>query len=129
MGNTKLVQQALAALREGAIERARDVVADDFIWHIPGASPISGDANGVEEWAGKLKRLIGAGLTPQVQAMLDGPEHVAVLQRNTAEAKGHSLDVRVVNLFTVRDGKIARLDTFFSDQTAADDFWSAALRL
>jgi ketosteroid isomerase-like protein len=75
----------------------------------------------------RLTQLLDAGLQPQVVAILEGEEHVAVLQRNTASANGATLDVQVVNLFTVADGKVARLDTFFGDQRAAEDFWNAAL--
>ena len=101
MSNSDVVQQALGAVRNGDLEGARGVIADDFVWHIPGASPISGDARGIDAWSAKLQQLLGAGLRPEVQEMLEGPSHVAVLQRNTAEANGHSLDVRVLNLFHV----------------------------
>ncbi len=127
MSNVELVQTALAAVREGNVERAREIVADDFVWHIPGTSPISGDAAGPDGWAQKLGQLLAAGLKPEVQAMLEGADHVAVLQRNTASIRRHTLDVRVINLFTVHEGKVARLDTFFGDQAAADAFWQGAL--
>ena len=124
---TQVVQQALGAVVGGDIAAATAVVADDFVWQIPGSSRISGEVAGVEGWAEKLRTLLGAGLRPQVLAMLEGEEHVAVLQRNVAESGAHSLDIQVVNLFTVREGKVVRLDTFFGDQTAAETFWDAAL--
>jgi len=127
MTNIELVQQVLAAVRTGDLDRARQSVADDFVWHIPGSSPISGDTVGVDAWAEQLARLLGAGLQPEVQGMLEGGSYVAAVQRNTASAKGATLDVRVVNLFTVSDGLVSRLDTFFSDQRAAEEFWNAAL--
>lgn len=127
MTNVELVQQALGAVREGDAERARIVVDEGFVWQIPGGSPISGEARGVDAWIEKLGTLLNAGLKPEVLEMLEGTEHVAVLQRNTASVGGHTLDIRVVNLFTISDGRVVRLDTFFGDQAAADAFWSAAL--
>ncbi len=127
MTNVELVQQALGAIREGDVERARSTVADDFVWQIPGRSPISGEARGIDAWIEKLRTLLSAGLKPEVLDMLEGAEHVAVLQRNTASAGGHTMDLQVVNMFTIRDGRVVRLDTFFGDQTEADGFWSAAL--
>ena len=121
------VQHALATIRGGDASAAKEVVSADFVWHIPGRSPISGDAHGIEGWIERLSTLLGAGLRPEVVAMLEGPEHVAAVQRNTAEVDGHVLNVRVVNLFTLADGKVQRLDTFFSDQSAAETFWTAAL--
>ena len=97
------------------------------MWHIPGTSSISGDVHGIGGWGKKLQQLLGAGLRPEVQEMLEGAQHVAVLQRNTADVDGHSLDIRVLNLFQVGDGRLRRLDTFFSDQAAAERFWNEVL--
>ena len=127
MTNTEVVQQALAAVRTGDLEQANALVDEAFVWHIPGTSAISGDAIGVAAWIDKLAQLLGAGLQPQLIAMLEGEAHVAAIQRNTATAAGASLDVQVVNLFSVADGKVTRLDTFFNDQPAAEAFWNAAL--
>jgi uncharacterized protein len=122
----EVVQQALAAVRTGDLDSARELVSNDFVWHIPGTSTISGDAVGVEAWSAKLSQLLGAGLQPQLIEMLEGEAFVAAIQRNTAAAAGATLDVLVVNLFTVADGKVTRLDTFFDDQVAAEAFWIGA---
>jgi len=123
----EIVQAALAAVRGGDLEAAAAVVAEDVVWHIPGSSTISGDTVGAAAWSEKLQRLLSAGLQPQLIAMLAGDDHVAAIQRNTAEVPGATLDVQVVNLFTIADGKVARLDTFFGDQPHAEAFWNAAL--
>ena len=127
MGNTDLVMQALGAIRAGDDDAAREVLADDFVWHLPGASPIAGDARGVEGFGRKFRMLVDAGLRPEVLATFEGPDHAVFLQRNTAEADGHSLDVQVVNVFAVADGKLTRMDTFFGDQAALDAFWTGVL--
>ena len=127
MRNTELVQRALGAIREGDDDAAREVVAEGFVWHVPGESPIAGDATGVEEWGRKFRRIVDAGLKPAVLATLEGDDHVAFVQRNTAEIDGYSLDVGVVNLFTIENGKVAKMDTFFDDQAALDAFWTAVL--
>lgn len=127
MTKIEVVQKALGAVRVGDAEAAEAVVASDFVWHIPGRSSIAGDVHGVADWIERLAQLLGAGLQPTVLDMLEGKEQVAVLQHNTAQKDGHALDVSVVNLFTVADGRVTRLDTYFSDQAAADAFWTAAL--
>jgi ketosteroid isomerase-like protein len=127
MTKTEVVQKALGAVRGGDLEAASAVVTDDFVWHIPGRSSIAGDARGVAEWAEKLARLLGAGLQPTLLDMLEGKEGVVALQHNTAQSGSHTLDVSVVNVFTLSDGKVSRLDTYFGDQEAADTFWRAAL--
>jgi ketosteroid isomerase-like protein len=103
-------------------------IAPDFVWHVPGRGVISGDVIGPRAWADKLHRLFAAGLQPQIGAWLeeDGAR-VAALQRNMANVGQHSLDVQVVNLFTIADGKVVRLDSFFDDQYALDAFWDSVL--
>lgn len=127
MGNTELVKRALGAIRADDDEAAREVVADDFVWRIPGESPIAGEARGVDEWGEKFRRLVEAGLKPEVLATLEGEGHAAFVQRNRAEIDGHTLDVRVVNLFAIEAGKVTRMDTFFDDQAALDAFWTGVL--
>lgn len=125
--NGDVVMAALGAVRNGDLSKASELVSDDFVWHIPGTSSISGDAAGVEEWSTKLQRLLAAGLQPELVELLVGDGHVAAVQRNTATSGEHSLDVRVVNLFTLEEGRIVRLETFFGDQPAAEAFWNAVL--
>ena len=122
--HTELVEQTLLAAVTGDITALDRLVTPDFIWHLPGKSPIAGDVRGAEAWSAKLRSLLHAGLRPDLLAMLEADDHVAVLQRNTAPHGEHSLDVHVVNLFTVREGRLARLDTFFGDQYAVDSFWT-----
>ena len=122
-----LVSEALAAVRAGDADAARRLLTDDFIWRVPGTSPIAGDTHGADEWVDKFQRLVQLGLKPEILATLEGPDHVATVQRNTADIDGHMLDVRVVNLFTIRGGKVAAMETFFDDQAALDGFWTAVL--
>lgn len=123
----EVVQQALAAVVTGDSGAADAVIESDFVWHIPGHSVIGGRAVGAGAWGAKLQRLFAAGLKPEIVATLEGDSHVAVLQRNVAESGDLALDVKVVNLFTIRDGKVSQLETFFSDQHAVEAFWNTVL--
>ena len=127
MSNVELVQQALAAVRTGDEEAQARLVSPDFVWHLPGSGKLGGDVHGAAAWAQKLGSLLGAGLQPQLLGMMEGGDHVVALQHNRASSGGHELDVQVVNLFTVRDGQVARLDTFCGDQPHAEAFWEAVL--
>ncbi len=103
------------------------MVADDFVWHIPGSSKIAGDVAGPAGWGEKLRLLFAHGLQPQVVEMFEGDQRAVVLQRNVARSGELSLDVQVVNVFTIEERKIRRLDTFFGDPDAVARFWDAAL--
>ncbi len=121
------VLAALAAVVGGDVEAARPLVADDFVWHVPGEGAIGGDVVGVDDWSDKLRRLVEAGLRPEILSILEGGDQVAVVQRNRAVSGEHALDVRVVNLFTLDAGKLQRMETFPGDQRAIDGFWDAIL--
>lgn len=125
--HSDLVERSLLAVVTGDVAALQRLVTPDFVWHLPGKSPIAGDVHGAEAWSAKLRSLLDTGLRPELLAMLEADDHVAVLQRNTARTGEHSLDVHVVNLFTVREGRLARLDTFFSDQYAVDAFWTQTM--
>jgi len=125
--NSDLVMTVMGAVRSGDLAAAAPHVSRDFVWYIPGSSAISGEVVGVTAFAEKLRRLVGAGLQPEVLDVLEGSSHVANLQRNIAESDGHRLDQHVLNVFTIADGKVSRMDTFFSDQPAAEAFWDAVL--
>ncbi|HUR14485.1 MAG TPA: nuclear transport factor 2 family protein [Mycobacteriales bacterium] len=127
MGNADVALSALGAVRGGDLETARRFVAEDFVWHIPGRGPISGDVTGLAGWHEKLSRLVAAGLQPELLGMLEGGDKVAVLQQNRATHGPHQLDVSVVNVFTISDARVRRLDTYFGDQYHADGFWTAVL--
>lgn len=122
-----IVQQALTAVLTGDLDAAREVVAEDFVWHIPGASKIAGDAAGPDGWGDRLRLLFAHGLQPQVIEAFEGDQRAVVLQRNVARSGERSLDVQVVNVFTVEEGKVRRLDTFFGDPDAVERFWDAVL--
>jgi uncharacterized protein len=124
---TEVVQRAMAAVVTGDAGSAAALVADDFVWHIPGDSAVGGDVSGAAGWIEKMHRLLSKGLIPQPLAWLEGSDLVAVLQRNQASNEGRTLDVRVVNLYRVEEGKVRRLDTFFEDQHAVEEFWNDVL--
>ncbi len=73
-----------------------------------------------------------------IQGLADGitiePETVAAsgdqvlavirVQRHRADAPGHALDFRDVQVFTVTDGKITQITNYAGDQKAKDGFFA-----
>lgn len=127
MTNGELVSTALAAARSGDAAAAAAHLSANFAWRIPGSSPIAGTTHGAAEWVAKFHRLLGEGLHPEIEAVLEGERHVVTIQRNRATSGEHRLDVRVVNVFEIEGARIVRMDTFFDDQAVLDRFWSVVL--
>jgi hypothetical protein len=104
--------EALRALDE---KHLQEITTDDVVWTLPGSSLVSGVAQGV---AGILKRaqaIVDHNVTLEIMHVVLGHEGVALLLHNTGKWKGKVLDEYLTTVCTLRDGKIARLDTYISD--------------
>ncbi len=57
--------------------------------------------------------------SPEMQYLVDGDKVVIYYRLTfTARASGDSVEMRVTEVFTVRDGRIAELDVFYKDPSA-----------
>ncbi len=121
--NLEAVRLAFDGLGAGDLQAVRAVVSEDIVWHVPGDSKISGDAVGIEAWAAKLQSLFASGLNAELLNVMAEGDQVITVQRNSASASDGELDILVLNLFTLADGKLSRMQTFPGDQYALDAFW------
>lgn len=116
----------------GALE-ARDfatvaaALADDVVWHQPGANRFSG----VQRGAAAVGAMIGAmteisegslALTVTAPLMVNG-DTVAAQIHFSASRDGATLDQDGVDVLKVTDGKISEVWLFSADQPAEDAFW------
>jgi uncharacterized protein len=120
--NVELVRAAFAAALGGDRETFRGLVHEDFSWTVPGASRVAGVVVGVDAFAAKLKKVFGAGVEVELLDVLASDARVATVQRNRAPGDP-GLDITVINLFTVLEGRIASMETFPSDLYALEKFW------
>lgn len=107
-----------------AIEAA---LADDVQSHTPGSSPLAGTARGrdaVLVQLGRARELSAGTYRIEVEDVLGGDGHAAVVYRGTAERAGRRLDLRHLALYAVRDGRIAEIWFTPLDQATFDEFWS-----
>jgi ketosteroid isomerase-like protein len=110
-----LATSFIAALRSLDEKGLNKIMTDDVVWTLPGSSLVSGVAHGV---AGILKRaqaIVDRDVTLEIMHVVLGHEGVALLLHNTGKWKGKVLDEYLTTVCTLRDGKIARLDTYISD--------------
>jgi ketosteroid isomerase-like protein len=99
----KLATSFIEALRSGDANGFRTIMTDDVVWTLPGTSQVSGVAKGVEGILKRARTIVAYGTELEVQHVVLGHEGVALLLHNTG------------NQCTLRDEKIARLDTYISD--------------
>ena len=73
---------------------------------------------------GMLVERSGGTFRAEVHDVLGGQEHAVGLLRVSGRREGRDVDVPVVHVFHVRDGKLAELWIHPLDQYAIDEFWA-----
>jgi uncharacterized protein len=100
----------------------RSLLHDDFVVHEAGGLPFSGDYHGSQgflELLNKMNDVLELTAGPVTTDPL-GDDAVAARFRLTftARASGKSVQMGLVEIYTVRDGRIAELDVYYKDPAA-----------
>lgn len=123
-----LVRAGIAAFARGDVEAlTSEFFAPDIVWHFPGRSVLSGDHEGAAQVArmfGLLAELSGGAHRLELHDVIASDDHVVALHTTRAERAGRQLQVNAIQVFHVRDGKIAEAWTAHTDLYGFDDFWA-----
>ena len=121
------VRALYKAMAERDYHAAFALLSEDFEWLEPDQSLIGGHHQGFAEVLQAIEAQLDVfdQFEIEPEAFFERGEHVAVSvrQRARGEASGVEVEVRIGHLWTVRDGKIVRLEVF----AARDDARKAAL--
>jgi ketosteroid isomerase-like protein len=116
------VGRFVQALIEGRVDDARSLLHDDFAVHEAGGLPYSGEYRGPQaffELFANMNEQMELTPDPAIQYLL---AHKTVAMRYrlkfTARATGVSVEMGLVEIYTVRDGLIAELDVYYKDPSA-----------
>jgi uncharacterized protein len=125
--NVEVARRGYDAFAKGDLATLSELLADDVVWHVQGAGPLTGDYRGRDQVFGFFGRLVeetGGTFRLDVHDILANDEHTAVLATLSASRGGRSLAVPVVNVSHNRDGKITEFWASTTDPQATLDFWS-----
>lgn len=103
--NALAYRLAADAFRAGDLATVRTVIADDVVWHVPGAHPMAGDLRGLEAVVAWLVRLRALGFTLREHDVFGNDAHVCALSVMGARRPGVEVETRVVSVFHFRDGR------------------------
>ena len=112
----------------GDPEAAFAFYGDDIVMHLPGRGSVAGTHRGRQAVIAAIKRLLARtdGLPVEVEVLdrLISEERVALVLREAA-TRGEELrlELRRVNLYRVRDGKIRAIEIFEANQYEVDKFF------
>ena len=117
-----IVQKFSTAVREGDFEAMGRRLHDDFVAHEAGGLPYSGDYRGLSGFRDLLAKMNDAmTLSPGPFTSEPLGENAVALRFSltfTARASGDSVTMDLIEVYTLRDGKIVDLDVYYKDPAA-----------
>lgn len=127
--NEALVRRGYEAFNAADIDTLGPMFADDAVHVIPGDNQISGEHTGrgnVLGVYGRIGELTAGNFAAELEKLEDlGDGRVRATHREKgSKPDGRTVDIEEQIVFTIQDGKFARLDSSFADQAAADAFWA-----
>jgi uncharacterized protein len=124
-----VIRRAYQDFESGDLDLLGVVMGPDVVWHEPGRSSLAGDYKGPEAvlgFLGQLKERSGGTFKIEVVDVLSEPERAVVLQRETAQRNGKTLDVVVAVDFEIHHGRITEVTVYQADSYRFDEFWEDA---
>ena len=115
------------AFRRGDLEALQRLMAPQFVWHIPGRSPVAGDHRGFAGLARVISlfmELSEGTLRGENHDIVSSPDHGVNLDRLTASRGSKKLDMPLAFVAHIENGRIAEAWDMPLDTRAWDDFWS-----
>ena len=116
------VRRFMAATGTERRNERRSLLHDDFVVHEAGGLPFSGDYHGSDGFFELLNRMNDVLELAAGPITTDPLGHDAVAARFRlrfiSQASGKSVEMGLVEIYTVRDGRIAELDVYYKDPAA-----------
>jgi ketosteroid isomerase-like protein len=117
-GGLATVRRFYDLVGEGRVEDATALMHDELVIHEPAELPFGGEYHGPAGFGDIMQRIVRLA-EPEVPGPIEyfetagGPVVVRFTGRFSSRRSGRSVDVEIVELFTVRDGKIVDLDIYY----------------
>jgi uncharacterized protein len=112
----------------GDVERVREMLAEDVVWHVPGTSPIAGDYRGrdavIEYFVGR-RTLAGGAIAITQRGEIHDEEVLVQLADGRAVLAGRDVEWRTTGVYRVAAGKIAEAWLVPLDGARFDRTWSS----
>lgn len=119
--------QARLYAGDGGSEELREVLSDDVVWHVSGASAIAGEHRGVEAvlaYLDKRRRMTDSTFRVTIHGAALIAGQVVQLAGGRAHRNGRELSWETVGVFGVEEGQITECRLLPFDQAAFDEIWS-----
>ena len=125
--NAALLRKGYDAFAKGDTAALTELFSEDAVWHLSGDNLISGEHKGrdaVFAVFAKTMELTGGTFKIDLHDIVANDEHTVSLSRASASRQGKQLDLRGVDIYHIRNGKVTEWWSFTEDQRQDDEFWS-----
>ena len=123
--NAARIRAGYEAFNGGDVEALIELFDEGLAWYFPGSSKLAGEHVGRDAslaMIGAYGEAGGGTLQANVVDIMASDERVTGWANDTASARGRTLDVNSVVIFTMRSGKVVEARHFVDDQAALDAF-------
>jgi uncharacterized protein len=123
--NVSIVERMYDCFNRDDLDTLRQEVFDPNLeWNLPGRHPLSGRKNGAEEAIAFFGELRKANIQVDlVRIDAWGDDTVVEVHRGHGRSGSAELDALNCTHYQIRDGKIARVQVYISDQHSVDTFF------
>lgn len=122
-----LARTYFTAVQTGDMPALGDLLAEDIVWHQPGAHRFSGDHRGRDAVFALLGAMMeasaGTFAIDAVHSYMDNGDLVAASIHFSGRRGELTMAMDGVDLLRITDGKIAEMWLFSTDAAAEDAFW------
>jgi uncharacterized protein len=111
----------------GSVEAVLELLADDVVWHVPGASPIAGDhlgADAVAAYFERRRRLADATMRMRPGQVISEGGAVAQLVEGTAVLGGEAVSWQTLGVYRVEAGRVHEVWLVPLDLDQFERIWS-----
>ena len=125
--NALRLLEAVQAFAQKNDDRAAQYLASDFVLHVPGTNQLSGrylGPDGFKQYAARLQTLSEHTFALVPVDTLGSDDHAAGVYATSARRNGRHLAVRIVNLYSMLDGKIVEGWLHPTDFLGWNEFWT-----
>ena len=121
-----MIRAAYAAFARGDVDGYLAACTEDFQFHVPGSSGISGTYSGregIHDLGRKAMSLTGGTFAEDVEDVLANESHAVVLARHRFTAGGVPRDYRTAHVYDLAGGKLSRCYEQPRDPAAFEAAW------
>ena len=122
-GKKEITRKFSAAMSARDLALLKTILTDDVVWSLPGSSLMSGEARGAEAVLRRAEIMHRHGVSVGIEHVVFGLKDVAQHLHNTGRYGDRVLDEYLSNVYTLREDRICRIDTFVSDVDMLNGFF------